>query len=52
MSNCCGFNTICMQALSTISSLYSISLYLSATARTERRKSPSLSFMMLALWMA
>src|SRR5579859_7101267 len=52
ISNCCGFRTICMQALSTISSLYSMVLYFSATARTDFRNRPSLSFMMLALWMA
>ena len=51
-SNCDGFITRCMHAASTIFSSYWMSGYSRATARAHVRKSPSPSFMMLALWMA
>src|SRR5256886_9164758 len=52
MSNCRGSMTICMQALSTMSSLYSMAGNFAAITRTDFKNNPSESFMMLALCMA
>src|SRR5581483_796803 len=49
-SNCDGFITRCMQAASTIRSSYVMSGKSRATRRVHSRNSPSLSFMMFALW--
>lgn len=51
-SNCCGFETSCMQQLSTITSLYLIPGYRLAISRQDSKNSPSASFIMLALWTA
>lgn len=49
-SNCWGRETSCMQQLSTMMSLAWMSEYSRATSRKESKKSPSVIFMMLALW--
>ena len=50
-SNCCGRETHCIDALSTIISLDSRVGKSLATALKVLRKRPSANFMMLALWM-
>lgn len=48
-SNCSGFETSCMQQLSTIISLYLIPGYFVATSRQDSKNRPSASFIMFAL---
>merc|ERR1711892_620886 len=49
-SNCHGLETSCMQQLSMIMSLCSISGYSAATRLLTSRNKPSVTFMMFALW--
>ena len=48
-SNCSGFETSCMQQLSTMISSYLMPGYLVAISRQDSKNSPSASFMILAL---
>ena len=49
MSNCSGRITSCMQVLSTIMSLHSMSGYCAATSRATFRNRPEVVLRMLAL---